>query len=281
MPDNETPRGNLPMAVPRDFPDALPLIIMQDQVVFPLALVPISIRSESEFRLINDVHNGDRLVAIAAAKDGEESKQSMADVYDVGCIARIVQVQHGHNGHVDVMLQTLKRCRITGFIRREPYPVARILPMEDIIKDKQKLDALAATIKTQMGQLIALSPNIPDGVKIIIEKVRSKTMNSETVGIDPNGPDGYNIDNVEYAQRLTFSGEFVHAAPWSVGSQGRANVSHGCTGMSTSNAGWFYSVTQPGDVVEYTGTNRPMTLTNGYGDWNLSWDDWVKGSALP
>ena len=47
--------------------------------------------------------------------------------------------------------------------------------------------------------------------------------------------------------------------------------------MSTSNAGWFYSVTQPGDVVEYTGTNRPMTLTNGYGDWNLSWDDWVKG----
>ena len=163
MPDNETPRGNLPMAVPRDFPDALPLIIMQDQVVFPLALVPISIRSESEFRLINDVHNGDRLVAIAAAKDGEESKQSMADVYDVGCIARIVQVQHGHNGHVDVMLQTLKRCRITGFIRREPYPVARILPMEDIIKDKQKLDALAATIKTQMGQLIALSPNIPDG----------------------------------------------------------------------------------------------------------------------
>ncbi|MBL7645123.1 MAG: endopeptidase La [Candidatus Hydrogenedentes bacterium] len=181
VPDNETPRGNLPMAVPRDFPDALPLIIMQDQVVFPLALVPISIRSESEFRLINDVHNGDRLVAIAAAKDGEELKQSMADVYDVGCIARIVQVQHGHNGHVDVMLQTLKRCRITGFIRREPYPVARILPMEDIIKDQQKLDALAATIKTQMGQLIALSPNIPDGVKIIIESVENPSYLADMV----------------------------------------------------------------------------------------------------
>ncbi|MEI2819259.1 MAG: L,D-transpeptidase [Marmoricola sp.] len=138
---------------------------------------------------------------------------------------------------------------------------------------------LARTIPITTGQQPKFTTR--SGVKIIIEKVRSKTMNSETVGIDPNGPDGYNIDNVEYAQRLTFSGEFVHAAPWSVGSQGRANVSHGCTGMSTSNAGWFYSVTQPGDVVEYTGTNRPMTLTNGYGDWNLSWDDWVKGSALP
>ncbi len=138
---------------------------------------------------------------------------------------------------------------------------------------------LARTIPITTGEQPKFTTR--SGVKIIIEKVRSKTMNSETVGIDPNGPDGYNIDNVEYAQRLTFSGEFVHAAPWSVGSQGRANVSHGCTGMSTSNAGWFYSVTQPGDVVEYTGTNRPMTLTNGYGDWNLSWDDWVKGSALP
>jgi ATP-dependent Lon protease len=102
-------------------------------------------------------------------------------VYDVGCIARIVQVQHGHNGHVDVMLQTLKRCRITGFIRREPYPVARVLPMEDIIKDKQKLDALAATIKTQMGQLIALSPNSPDGVKIIIESVENPSYLADMV----------------------------------------------------------------------------------------------------
>ena len=49
-------------------------------------------------------------------------------------------------------------------------------------------------------------------------------MNSETIGIDPNSADGYNIKDVEYAMRLTYSGEFVHAAPWSVGSQGHANV---------------------------------------------------------
>ena len=42
--------------------------------------------------------------------------------------------------------------------------------------------------------------------------------------------------------RLTYSGEFLHAAPWSVGSQGYANVSHGCTGMSTANAQWLYDL---------------------------------------
>jgi lipoprotein-anchoring transpeptidase ErfK/SrfK len=118
------------------------------------------------------------------------------------------------------------------------------------------------------------------GVKVIVEKYRKKRMNSETVGIDPNGPDGYNIAGVEYAMRITYSGEFVHAAPWSVGSQGHANVSHGCTGMSTANAEWLYSQTLIGDVVEYTGTDKPMTLTNGIGDWNLPFDQYAAGSAL-
>jgi lipoprotein-anchoring transpeptidase ErfK/SrfK len=118
------------------------------------------------------------------------------------------------------------------------------------------------------------------GVKVIVEKYRKKRMNSETVGIDPNGPDGYNIAGVEYAMRVTYSGEFVHAAPWSVASQGRTNVSHGCTGMSTANAEWLYGQTLIGDVVEYTGTDKPMTLTNGIGDWNLPFEQYATGSAL-
>lgn len=118
------------------------------------------------------------------------------------------------------------------------------------------------------------------GVKVIMEKFRSRRMNSETVGIPNDSAEGYDLDDVEYAMRVTYSGEFLHAAPWSVGSQGSANVSHGCTGMSTADAKWIYDRTKRGDVVEYTGTDRPMTLTNGYGDWNASFADWKAGSAL-
>jgi hypothetical protein len=50
--------------------------------------------------------------------------------------------------------------------------------------------------------------------------------------------------------------------------------------MSTANAAWLYGMTMRGDVVEYTGTDRPMTLTNGYGDWNESFPTWQQGSAL-
>ena len=115
------------------------------------------------------------------------------------------------------------------------------------------------------------------GVKVIIEKFDSKRMNSETIGIDHDSADGYDLDDVQWAMRVTYSGEFVHAAPWSVGSQGYANVSHGCTGLSTDNAKWLYDMSKRGDVVEYTGTDVGMTLTNGYGDWNESFSDYAEG----
>ncbi len=118
------------------------------------------------------------------------------------------------------------------------------------------------------------------GVKVIIEKFRRKRMNSETVGIAAGSAEAYDINDVEYAMRLTYSGEFLHAAPVVGRLAGRANVSHGCTGMSTANAGWLYEHSKPGDVVEYTGTDRPMTLDNGYGDWNASFSTWKQGSAL-
>lgn len=118
------------------------------------------------------------------------------------------------------------------------------------------------------------------GTKVIVEKARFHTMDSETTGIGKDDPRYYRVEDVEYAMRLTYSGEFIHAAPWSVASQGRANVSHGCTGMSTANAGWLYNMSRRGDVVETTGTDVQMTLGNGYGDWNASASTWAAGSAL-
>lgn len=117
------------------------------------------------------------------------------------------------------------------------------------------------------------------GTKVIVSKERERTMDAETTGIKKTDPEYYRVE-VEYAMRLTYSGEFIHAAPWSVESQGRANVSHGCTGMSTANAAWLYAMSMRGDVVETVGTDVGMTLYNGYGDWNASFPDWQAGSAL-
>jgi lipoprotein-anchoring transpeptidase ErfK/SrfK len=117
------------------------------------------------------------------------------------------------------------------------------------------------------------------GTKVVLGKVYFKVMDGTSIGIPKDSPDYYQLD-VYYAVQVTRSGEFVHAAPWSTWAQGETNVSHGCIGMNTSNGRWFYDRSIVGDIITTTGTTKPMELNNGFGDWNLSWSDWVKGSAL-
>ncbi|MFE2428480.1 Ig-like domain-containing protein [Streptomyces sp. NPDC059373] len=119
-----------------------------------------------------------------------------------------------------------------------------------------------------------------NGIKVVLGQESFVRMNSTTVGIAAGSRDAYDLP-VRWATRVTWSGEYVHAAPWSVGSQGRANVSHGCTGMSMSNAKWFFDQVRRGDLVRVI-NSQGATMTpfdNGFGDWNLTWDAWQRGSA--
>lgn len=118
------------------------------------------------------------------------------------------------------------------------------------------------------------------GTKVIMERLNSVNMDAATTGVGQDSPEYYNLTDVKYAMRVTNSGEFFHAAPWSVSSQGKDNVSHGCVGMSTQNAQWLMANTLVGDPAIYTGSSREMTLDNGWGDWNASFAQWSKGSAL-
>lgn len=112
-----------------------------------------------------------------------------------------------------------------------------------------------------------------NGTKVIMTKETKRRMDAETTGISKDDPEYYDVV-VSYAMRLTGTGEFLHAAPWSVASQGRANVSHGCTGMSLANARWLFSNSKVGDVVEYVGSPRPLEWGNGYTAWEMSFAQW-------
>ena len=114
------------------------------------------------------------------------------------------------------------------------------------------------------------------GIKVILTKELSRRMDAATGGTSQDSPEYYNLV-VQYALRVTWSGEFLHAAPWSVGNQGVYNSSHGCVGMSTENAKWFYDQSEIGDVVVFTGSNRQMTMDNGIGDWNAPLERWSEG----
>lgn len=136
--------------------------------------------------------------------------------------------------------------------------------------------AVARTMPISMGKTQSPTDN---GAYVIGDRYSFLVMDSSTYGVPVNSPDGYRTE-VNWATQMSYSGIYVHSAPWSVGSQGRANVSHGCLNVNPDNAKWFYDTTKRGDIVEVINTVGPtLSGTDGLGDWNIPWELWKAGNA--
>ncbi|MEU8075869.1 Ig-like domain-containing protein [Catellatospora citrea] len=130
-------------------------------------------------------------------------------------------------------------------------------------------------VKSMPVSLGKASTPSSSGTMVIMDKQESTIF--DTTG-EPG--DQYRVA-IQYAQRLTWGGEFIHSAPWSVGDQGNRNVSHGCLNVSYGNAVWLFQNTHVGDPVTVKGTGVKLERGNGFTAWDLSWKEFVKGSALP
>ena len=162
---------NLPAQTAMEFPDALPLLMLSGQVVFPMALAPFRVADKNEILLIEDTMKGHRLLAMVALRDEESKERRLSDAYDVGCIGRILQVQPTPGGQLDIVIQALRRCRVSGLIRRDPYFVVRVMPLEEPHVEPEELEPLVFTVKMQMANFIKLSPGIPDGAQAVLQNV--------------------------------------------------------------------------------------------------------------
>jgi lipoprotein-anchoring transpeptidase ErfK/SrfK len=149
---------------------------------------------------------------------------------------------------------------------------ANILTVDDatnkvtVMSDGKQWPNANTTFPTSLG-----APNTPTkrGTKVIMEKGNSICM---------HGP-GYSECGVRYTQRLTYDGEYLHAAPWNTSNIAHGiNSSNGCTNLTTDDAKKLYDFLEIGDVVKYPNADGPlMGLGDGYGDWNVPWPQWKTG----
>ncbi|MCG5212231.1 L,D-transpeptidase family protein [Streptosporangium sp. KLBMP 9127] len=127
------------------------------------------------------------------------------------------------------------------------------------------------------GQGGVMKYHTTSGIHLAMSREPVTVMTSP--GIGP-GQAGYYQLTVYNTVRISNSGEYVHSAPWSVGSQGNSNVSHGCVNVSPSHARWFIDNTLIGDPIILTGSPRPLEPLNGWGQWQETWKQWLQWSSL-
>ncbi|WP_426979836.1 Ig-like domain-containing protein [Pseudarthrobacter sp. O4] len=154
----------------------------------------------------------------------------------------------------------------------------------------QRLAVVDDTTKTMKvyfdGQLVRTAPVTlggsdwlsPSGFAVIMEQERNSKFNAGSIGLKPGDKGYYPPLTVEYANRLTSSGVYVHqalASAW--GAVGRFNVSHGCVGLLPADAEWFFNNMTSGDVVQTLNTGAPpVEPLEGFGDWNIPWAQYAR-----
>ncbi|MBI4559308.1 MAG: endopeptidase La [Candidatus Hydrogenedentes bacterium] len=160
-----------PTEVMTELPDTLPLILLTNQVVFPMSVVPIRLTSQTEMKLVDDAVMGNKLLALVAYRGQPAEGDGIENAHEIGCIGRVLQLQRSPEGSLYIAVQSLKRFRIQGVVQREPYPVVKVEPLQDPPSNPAEVAPLTTTVKLQMSRVIALSPNVPEAASTILENI--------------------------------------------------------------------------------------------------------------
>lgn len=130
------------------------------------------------------------------------------------------------------------------------------------------------TAKSKTGQDLDLRTR--SGVHVVLGTERTTHMTGASWGL----AEGYDSD-VNYTTHLSYQGEYIHEATWNIPKHGKQDDSHGCLNVGTEDALWFMNNFIPGDIVEVKNTGIQLDNMDGLTDWNMNWDDWRAGSAIP
>src|SRR5271166_4969859 len=125
--------GGVPMADKKYVvPETLAILPVRDTVLFPGAVLPLTVGRESSLALVNALQGEDKLMGVVAQLDPRVEDPSAADLHKVGTLAKVHKTVKMPNGNVVIFLEGLQRIQITELITLRPYLRARVEAQPDI-----------------------------------------------------------------------------------------------------------------------------------------------------
>jgi len=172
IPLNESePENNDEQAIPTD----LALLPLRNTVLFPGVVIPITVGRDKSIKAVSDAYKADKLIGVVAQKDSNVEDPDVADLENIGTVAKIVKLIKMPDGGTTVIIQGKKRFKIDAITAEDPYFKAHIQLLDDELANKidDQFEATVSSIKDLAAQIIQISPNIPSEASIILKNIES------------------------------------------------------------------------------------------------------------
>jgi ATP-dependent Lon protease len=149
-------------------PSALPVLPLQEMVPFPDTLTPLAVGRERSMRLVNEVLSGERMLVMVASKNPEAEEPGPDELYDVGVAGVVARMLKVPDGTIRILVQGTERVRLTDYVAEEPYLIARIEPMPDVVEPSPELEALTHNVQRTFSEIIEQIPYLPEELQLAV-----------------------------------------------------------------------------------------------------------------
>jgi ATP-dependent Lon protease len=152
----------------KSLPDSLPILGLSDVVIFPGMVSPLQVDSAASIRLIDDVVAGDRFIGLVLQRRADVADPKPEDLWKHGCAVRVLKMLKFPDNTVRVLVEGLRRFRITGYEAEDPYLRAQIEVLRDVVEDSIEVTAMTRNAQRKFQEIINLSPAISDEIKVAV-----------------------------------------------------------------------------------------------------------------
>jgi ATP-dependent Lon protease len=154
-----------------EIPSTLSILPLKETVIFPQSVSPLAIGQERSVKLVDDVLEGNRMLALVTVKDGEADQPGWDDLYEIGTAAVVHKMIRVPDGTLRILVQGVGRIRLERHIQDDPYLVGEFSVVPDEIEETPELEALTRSVQTEFGRLISLVPYLPSELELAAANV--------------------------------------------------------------------------------------------------------------
>ena len=152
-------------------PDALPVLPLRDTVTFPETLTPLAVGQERSIKLVDDVLGANRMLVMVASRDPEKDEPGPADLHEVGVAGVVARMLKVPDGTIRILVQGAQRVRLGPYVAEEPYLVARISELPDVIEESPELEALTRNAQRTFSEIIEQIPYLPEELQMAVANI--------------------------------------------------------------------------------------------------------------